>query len=227
MIPLSTSDAVELVRKNLDELDPNGNASVMYTDENDDNLSLSATIKRMLPEAINAVQLAAPATLLEGKSFDAGDLDSVAIENGVLSISLKSTTNFLRLVEFQAADSIIVVSDTIGEATPEGRKQLNPRIRGRYDRPRLVQLQGRHTGPQLKYYTLNTEGQNYAAYVSTPADAISRLSFVQEQFYAAATTEYNISRRLRQNIIDYLTAKVVETYSDQRAQAYYTKALAF
>lgn len=215
MVTLSPSDAVTLVRKNLDELDPNG--SVMYDPGNahGDNESLDDVIRRMLPEAVNEVHLAAPTQLLEGKTVAAS---SPAISEGVLSFSLGADSKYLRLVAFRAADSGIVVSDPIPEASPEGRKQLNPYIRGRFDRPRLVLLQGRHTGPAFKYYSMSD------GYGGTAADAIAQLSIIEEQFYSADATGYDISRRLRQNIINDLTAKVLETYSDQRAQAFYQKA---
>lgn len=219
MVKLYLSDAIALVRKNLDEVEPNG--SVMYEDEGIDNLSLDDIIAKHLPEAINAVHLSAPVQLLEGKPYESSDLVSVSITDGILSVALKTDTNYLRLVTFQAADSYIVVTDVLGEASPEGRKQLNPYLRGRADRPRLVLMQGRHSGPVLKYYTL-TDG---SAYEDNPESAISRLTFVQEQFYIADNPNgYDISRRLRQNIIDYLTAMVLETYGNQHAESYYQKA---
>lgn len=224
MVTLSTEDALLLVRRNLDEAEPNG--SVMYSDEANDNMSLDDIILKFLPEAINDIHRLAPVRLLEGKSFEAiDDLDSAELStDGILSFTLKADSDFMRLVAFQAADSAIVVSDILAEASPEGRKQLNPHIRGRKDRPRLIQVQGDHTGPAFKYYTLDSDGDSFASYRATPASAIARLVWIQEKFYDAATTEYYISRRLRQNIIDCLTAKVMETYSDQRAQSFYQKA---
>lgn len=226
MIDLTTSSVVEAVRKNLDELDPSGNASVMYTDESADNTSLSNTILRFLPEAINMVQKAAPVTLLEGKVFAAGDLQgSASISDGVLSFTLSAATKFFRLVSFRAADSDIVVTDAIPEASAEGRKQLNPFIRGRKDRPRLVQLQGAHNIPKFKYYTLDTGGSSYSNYQTSPSSAIGQMEYVQEQVYSDEATSYPISRPLRQNVIDCTTAMVMETYGDQRAQSYYQKAI--
>ena len=229
MITLRVSDAVELVRKNLDELDPNG--SIMMEDENGsadeygDNMSLDDIVARTLPEAINAVHLSAPVQLLEGKAVADEDLVSVSVQaDGILSFALTTNSHYLRLVAFEAADSDIVVTDVLGEATPEGRKQLNPYIRGRADRPRLVLSQGRHSGPAFKYYSLDTDRDSFPSYVSNPSSAIYKLSFLQEQFFDEAATEYPICRRLRQNIIDCLTAMVLETYNNQQAKAYYQKA---
>ena len=236
MTTLSLSEAIALVRKNLDELDPNG--SNMYTDEVSsssdygDNASMNGIISRNLPEAINIVQLAAPVSLLEGESYSSADLDSVAVSSdGILSFTLKDNVDFLRLVAFQASDSPIVVTDIIPEASPEGRKQLNPYIRGRADRPRLVLLQGRHTGPSFKYYTLDFDRAGFPSLVTSPSSAISQLVYVKEQLHTARTQAFNpsypISRRLRQNIIDCLTAKVMETFGDARAQSFYDKANSF
>jgi hypothetical protein len=219
MTTITPSDAVALVRKNLDEQDPNG--SVMYDPDNayGDNASLDLTIKKFLPEAINAVHLSAPVQLLEGKTVTAAT-PSIS-SDGVLSFSLPSGSKYLRMVAFQTKDSSIVVTDPLPEASAEGRKQLNKYVRGRYDRPRLVLLQGRHTEPAFKYYTLKNNG---TAYSSNPGNAILQLYIIQEQFYASDATAYDISRRLRQNIVDCLTAMVMETYNDQRAQSYYQKA---
>lgn len=240
MVNLSTSDARILVRKNLDEQDPNG--SVMYADENGsssdygDNESLDKIIARNLPEAINAIHKTAPVWLLEGVALTLLDIATETegqtttslidiSTDGVLSFTMKDTTDYLRLVSFRAADSLVTVTDVIPEASPEGRKQLNQYIRGRHDRPRLVQLQGRHTGPSFKYFTVTTP----ADYSSNPFTAIAQMQYVQEQFYITPTElvpdpAYPISRRLRQNIVDYLTAMVMDTFGDQRSQAYYQKA---
>jgi len=208
-----------LVRKNLDEAGLN--ESIMYTDENNDNLSLDDIVKKNLPEAINAVHQYAPVSLLEGEdySFSSGlGGESISVSgDGVLTFSPSQSSDFLRLVAFRASDSPVVVTDVLSEASPEGRKQLNKYIRGTYDRPRLVRLQGRETPPVFKYYTLRNA-------VSYPASAVATFSFVKEQKYNSEATGYPISRLLRQNIIDWLTGMVMETYSDQRANAFFERA---
>ena len=215
----------------------------MYVDEANDNRSLDEVISKNLPEAVNAVHQTAPVVLLEGKDYTFSASDAPAGESisygdderdedyCVLHFSLANDAAFLRLVAFQAADSPIVVTDIIPQASAEGRKQLNRHIRGRYDRPRLVQGQGRHTAPSFDYYSLLPS----TIEAKTPIQCVGRLSFIKEQFYSAPTMvdnvltypNYDISRRLRQNIIEYLTAMVLETYGDERAQAWYTKAASF
>lgn len=226
MITLTPSTAITLVRKNLDEAGLN--ESVMYTDENNDNLSLDDLVKKNLPEAINAVHLTAPVNLLEGAAYtftrvsSKPEGESVSVSaDGVVSFSPSKKSNLLRLVAFRAKDSAIVVTDTIPEASAEGRKQLNKTIRGRYDRPRLVRMQGETTPPSFKYYTLKTGTIDTLLH---PSDAIALFSFIPEQFYSPQSTGYEISRLLRQNIIDRLTAMVMETYGNQSAQAFYDRS---
>lgn len=219
MITLPIPEAVILVRRNLDEMDPN--ASAMYSDEGADNFSLSDIITRNLPDAVNEVALAAPAVLLEGKEVTPSGAE--VSSDGVLSFSLDAGSGFLRLAAFRASDSPVVVTDVIGEATPEGRKQLNRFIRGTWDRPRLVSVQGRHTGPEFKYYTLKEP----EAYADDPASAVALFSYVEELSFTPGDTGYPVPRRLKRNIIDCLTAKVLETYSDPRAQQFYQKASVF
>ena len=246
------SDAVELVRKNLEELDPNG--SVMYDDEAGssdaygDNRSLDDIIKRSLPEAINAVHKAAPVRLLEGEAHVfSGQEDVTIASDGVMTIRLGQDTELLRLVDLQAADSPIVVTDLLAEASPEGRKQLNPYIRGRADRPRVVIRQGSHDEPVLLYYSLSAitpyivtdeHAANRGAALPDVPDpapegyhwwplAITRLHYIKRQFYTQEETGYVISRMVQQNIIDYLTAMVMDIYEDKRAESFYKKAVTF
>ena len=229
MVTLTPATAITLVRKNLDEAGLN--ESVMYVDENNDNLSLDDIIRKNLPEAVNAVHLIAPVSMLEGvdyhfstsQSLPEGEAVGLA-SDGVLTFSPSRDSDFLRLVAFQAVDSPIVVTDAIREASSEGRKQLNRYIRGRYDRPRLVRLQGETTPPVFRYYSLK---ESTVESIGAPRNAIASFSFVREQFYSSVATGYDISRLLRQNIIDWLTGMVMTTYSDQAAQTFLTKAGTF
>lgn len=209
MATITPGTAVELVRKNLDELAPDGNASVMYTDENSDNESLTATIERMLPECINEVHLAAPARLLEG---DDATPSGTTLKNGVLTFKVGG--DFLRLASFRASDSDIVVTDALPEASAEARKQLNTYIRGTSDRPRLVMLQGDRDAPSFAYYT-------------TADSAVAVLRVVKRQTYSSEATSYACSSALQRNVVDLLTARVMETYGDQRAQQYRNDAFKF
>ena len=213
MYQLTIQESIAAVRKNLDEIGLN--ESVMYDTQNTDNESLDDIIARNIPEAINRVHLAAPVAMLEGEDFSGG-YNSLAIRDGVLSFSL--TADYLRLVAFKAADSAIVITDEIPESSPEARKQLNPFIRGRYDRPRLVRQQGSHSSPAFSYYSLKSN-----AYNNNPIRAIERFSFVREQFYNPDAESYKVSKSLRQNALDTLTALVLAIYGYNDKANYFSE----
>lgn len=206
MAGLTVSDAVALVRKNIDEIGLND--SVMYSDENNDNTSLDLIIKKTLPEVINEVNLSAPIEDLEGTDFGNDIVDANIDTEGVLSFTFPTGHKFLRLVKFQAPDSDLAVTDVIAEASPEGRKQLNKTIRGTYDKPRLVMLQGSVSEPKFKYCSLKKEAR-----LDGGAKTIEGKTFVmeavEEQSYAESATEYPISRTLTQTVINVLTARVL------------------
>lgn len=225
-VTLTIAEAVRLVRKNLDELEPNG--SDMYPATSEDNTSLNKLIERSLPEAINAVNLAAPVTLLDGVLDAVAGDDITVLESPVADKVLKfrvDDTDFLRLVAFKAVDSDIVVTDALAEASPEGRKQLKSYLRGRPDRPRLVRLQGiNENGPAFNYYSLAE-----TPITGEEAEAVDTLLYVREEKYNETTpaASYYVSQRLRQNILDYATGMVLAAMGDQRAQSYYQKAFIF
>lgn len=215
MRTLSVQEATAAVRKNLDEIGLN--ESVMYDTENTDNVSLDETIARTLPEAVNAMHLAAPVDRIEWDDY-AGPFDSVAVSERVLTFSL--TADVLRLVRFQAADSPIVVTDELAEASPEGRKQLNKYIRGTFDRPRLVRLQGSRSKPAYAYYSLRSD-----SYANAPASAIKQFAFIPVQTYGSDKTGYEVSAGLLQNVTDTLTAMVLSIYGNgDRAGYFFDKA---
>lgn len=213
MITLSKADAIAAVRKNLDE--QGLNESVMYSDENTDNDSLDLVIAKTLPEAINEIQRIAPAQLLEGESIRT--FDQLLISDNVLSFTFDR--KYLRLAAFQAVDSDIVVTEVIPESDPEGRKQLNKYIRGTYDNPRLVKVQGAGYKPSFRYYSL----RNGKVYESIPASAIRKLMIVPRMEYATATTEYQFSADLLDNVINKLTAMVLYIYKEGELANYFNE----
>ena len=238
---LTAVQAAALVRRDLDETVPNG--SVMYTDTvgEGDNTSLDDIIARTLPEAVDIVHLAAPVHLLdwdgEGTIGEPLQPDTIAfdyatITGKVLQFSLKEqAAPFLRLIVFKATDSPIAVTDVIPEASPEGRKQLNPDICGQYDRPRLVMRQGLVAHPDFWYYSLRPWSEEDAP--PEPGECIERFEYIPMQ---AKTTYTNtttnplscyICNRLKRNIIDQLTGMVLTIYGDQRAQTFLARAAQF
>ena len=144
MVTLTKENAIKAVRKNLDEQD--WNPSQMY-DESEDNAELDRIIERTIPEAIDAVNLAAPVAALEAT-------ESSFVEEGVNDgvLSFRTEKPVLRFVSMRAADSEVVIADAVPEVSPEGRKQLNRFVRGTSDNPALVLQSG--TRNQFKYYTV-------------------------------------------------------------------------
>lgn len=219
MAQITPGDAVTLVRRNLDELELNG--SIMY-DTDTDNESLDNIIKRHLPDAINTVHLAAPVQLLEGEdSLDSmTDVEASKLADGQYQYEFslgddEDAGKFLRIVALQASDSPYVVTEVSSYASVAGRKQLNQYIRGRWDRPALVKLPDA-VWPRFRYYSLRT-----------PSGRLSLLLIIWRQVFDESATNYYISPLLRDNIINCLTAKVLESFGDQRAQSYYQKAYSF
>lgn len=230
MTSFSTSVAILRVRKNLDEIDPNG--SIMYypaSSENKDNTSLDDIIKRNLPEAINAVHLSAPVTVLSGT--DATFDGNVSVDkDGVMGFKLThSAGEILRMVEFKAKDSDIVVTDVLEEASPEGRKQLNKYIRGRSDRPRLVRTQ--KDKDSFLYYSVTGNGSSTETFTpSTKVDVCRYILAVKYNLNGTdADPSYSIdSPKIEQNIIDYLTGMVLETYTlPEKAKVFYERSTIF
>lgn len=211
MVTLSATDAISLVRKNLDEQDPN--ASVMYDADNawGDNASLDSVIRRTVPEAVNAVNRMADSRLLEGV---AASVSGASVSGDVLSFSISQ--NILRIVAFQAADSPVVLGDWVEEYSPEGRKQLDPYVRGTWDDPRLVKVQG---GAQsFRYYSLKP-GSGYSG---NPASAVGKCLVVPEQTLAES---YNVALLLREPTILHLTGMVCSIYGEfDKAKYFFEKA---
>jgi len=212
MKTLSVAQAIALVRRNLDE--QGLNESVMYGDENGDNASLDALIAKTLPEAVNEIHETAPVQLLDADSAEAAHL-AVSYEPSARSLLLFPGQDYLRLVAFQAADSPVVVAETISEASAEGRKQLNPYTRGTWDKPRIVQLQGL-TEPCLVYYSLRSD-----AYSQNPKAAVAQLRTVSRLAYDESAEGYPVSAELADSIIDRLTAMVLAILGNTDAATYF------
>ena len=217
MTTIPLADAIAAVRKNLDE--QGLNESVMYTDENGDNSSMDSVIAKTLPEAINEIHRIAPVYLLEGDIVGASAILNCSVNDGVLQFTLDDTC--IRLAAFRAADSSIVVTDVIPEASAEGRKQLNKYIRGTYDNPKLVKIQGKGGPMTFRYYSLKDD-----SFKDTPAAAVGNLQVIKQQSYSAEATGYPASTELVDSIIYHLTAMVLAIYKDaDSANYFFQKAL--
>lgn len=150
MVTLTKENAIKAVRKNLDE--QGWNPSEMYG-VSEDNVELDRIIERTIPEAIDAVHLAAPASALEGAE---SSFVEEAESDGVLRF--RTGKPVLRFVSFRAADSDVAISEAVAENSPNGRMQLNKYVRGTSDNPVLVMQSG--TRDCFKYYTVGTRTVN-------------------------------------------------------------------
>ena len=217
MTTITPSEAVAAVRKNFDEQEIN--ASAMYptgSPDTTDNDALDSIIKKTLPEAINAVQGEAPLALLEGV---AGSPTGASFSNNVLTFSF-TTAQILRLVAFQAVDSAVVLGEWVPEYSPEGRKQQNPYVRGVYDDPVLVKLQGKQ---QFRYYTVLAA--TASTYADAPASAVARFDYVPLQVYASNAASYSVADLLKESALLHLTGMVLAIYGEaDKANYFFQKA---
>ena len=217
MTTITPSEAVTLVRKNLDEQEIN--ASAMYSTgspDTSDNDSLDSIIKKTLPEAINYVHGSSPLALLEGVT---GSPATASFSNQVLNFSF-TTSDILRLVAFQAIDSNVVVGEWTPEYSPEGRKQLNQYVRGTYDDPVLVKVQGKQL---FRYYTVKST--TVTTYAESPQSAISRFEYIPQLVYASNAVSYSVATLLKEAAILHLTGMVLSIYGEfDKANYFFEKA---
>lgn len=210
MYSLSVSEAIMLVRKNLDEQMDNYSALM----EDIDSSELDMVIKKTLPESINEVHLAAPAEILDGETLSAEDYENGRFEideDGVLTFG--TTKPFLRLIRFKANDSRYVINEVYPEVSPEGRMQENQYTRGTARNPRLIILQGKDKDmlSVFRYYSLSR-------FFSSPIDAIENFEYIPMYRYADETEEYRVAENVVEQVINRLTGKVLAIYGDQKAQ---------
>lgn len=217
MKTLTVAEAVEAVRKNLDEQGLND--SVMYSDENKDNESFDLVIAKTLPEAINDVNLTALPEEMEGKDISADITYAENLSPDGLEFTIPEDKHFLRLVALSSPQLSDIVTDVIAEASPEGRKQLNPHIRGTYDRPRLVQMQGNVTEPVFRLYSLKELPED--ADGNTVTKGLLKLSIAGRLEYSADTTSYDVSSALAQRVIYHLTSLVLSVFGETEKAKYF------
>jgi len=245
MKTLSRADAVSMVRKNLDEQAVSGSAmyGALYGSDSGDNESLDLTISRTLPETINETVLAAPSVLLDGRpvrshylggsggashlsDYASMSTDGAAVEFGI-------STPLLRLVRMQASDSPYVVTDIVPEASAEGRMQLDRYVRGAYDRPVLVKLQGDNAAPRFRYYSLKDEpGEAFSltdwlkSYgPSSPEPPVKIFEYVPVAEYSEGTDSYDVPEKLVQPVLYRLTGAVLAIYGERdKADVFFSKS---
>ena len=165
MTELQIREAVDPVRKNLEEV--GANESLMYGSY--DNADLDSIIRKTIPDAVNFINAAAPSYMLQGVSLLAervsggslvSDYESLEIKGRVLRFSFGDRC--LRIVAVRAFDSDVTISAEVPEVSPVGRMQINPFTRGTFDNPVLVRDQiGVNGNPTFTYYSLLAENSDF------------------------------------------------------------------
>ena len=212
---LYISEAIAFVRTRLDEISQT--ASDMIVSGTDDR-NLEKTVEGLLPESIEEVHLAAPASLLEGAVYseDAG-VFSVELNDGVIDVDFRNPDligggfDVLRLVWFKCVDGILT-STVFAEDSPEGRIQLNKYIQGQPDEPVVVRQEDSvDYRPHFKYYTTKQESPYFDICVFP----------VPVKLTDTTGDYYFISAQLKTLTLNRLTSKVLTVYGEvQKAQAY-------
>lgn len=220
MKTIDIATLTDVVRTNLDELGVN--ESMML--EGSDDVMLDNLVEKVMGKCADEVHMAAPVHLLDGRSPTA----SYAASGKILAISIHE--NVLRLVAFKASDSDYVVTETIPEAFPEARMQLDPYVQGTYDSPKIVWKQGVLALSQsissldignieLRYYSLKSE-------VKQGEDASDKVDYclcVPAQFGRGDDVE--VSEKVIYNFYNLVTADILTILGEMdKAQIYYNKA---
>lgn len=219
MKQVTKSTLVKIARTNLDELGVNDSMMLGGSDD----AMLDDIIWNVAGECADEIHSAAPVQLLDGESLLAQDseydMSKITVGESNAKVLLVPIENVIRLVAFKSKDSDYVVTDTIAEASPEGRMQLDPILCGTYDDPKAVMRQGSSdSDATMKYYSLKDElGEGESA-----ASKVEKLSVIFRQF--GKTESVKIADNVASNFYDLVTAKVLTIMGDQRAQEYYNKA---
>lgn len=215
MTILTIADAIQIVRKNLDEVGLND--SQMFG-ENTDNAQLDSVITDTLPEAINSINRNAPVELLEGltetfterQEGETAQTSVLQINNQVGTFTI-SDGDVLRLLFCKASDSEIVVS-AIEEMSAIGRQQANQYVRGTFDKPVLVRTQADHN--TFKYYSFKddtTTPQINATYIPVCYLEGSTLYVSGTETQAEG---YYVSPLVKDSVLNQLTAMVLSIYGE-------------
>lgn len=210
MFRLSINAATEYVRKSLDELESSEDIGLMV---DHDDLDLQKLVERHIVEAVIKTHSQVQPQWLEGIKGKKGVDYEIEADEDVATVTMLLPT--LRVISMQMSDSDIIVTEFFTEASPEGRMQLNPYIRGRYDSPKAILQQtwaGEHK-PVIKYYSLE--------------DGLKDVTLDIEYFpYPEIIDEgVKISSRLEYPVLCTIVAMVLESLSEfDKAEIYKKKA---
>lgn len=197
MLRLPVSRIIDLVRRNMDEIE--GHETQMAGADYDDKQGISVIVTKCIPEAIRQVHLSADLSLLEGKEAKTEDY---TVEGDEISMDVP----VLRLVSFKAKESPFVVNEAFSEGSPIGRMQQDRYVKGTYDAPVLIQ-KSLNNGPGKPVYVYHSfKDEN---------DAVESISYIPEPM--PDETYYEISPKLQDALIEALSAKVMSIIYGKQA----------
>jgi hypothetical protein len=211
MKTISINELTEIVRTNLDEL--NLNESMMV---DGDELELDQLISNVAGVCADEIHTAAPSQLLDGVDVYL-DYESVKKDEKDGKVLVLYPQDIVRLVAFRAKDSDVTISMVVAEDSPKGRMQKDKYVRGTYDDPVLVAVQGA-TGinTELKYYTLKETAAD-------PVSCVDVFKVIYRQIGGAGHVE--VSDYVVSNYYDYVTARVLSILGETtKAQEFSARA---
>ncbi len=229
MTDILLSEAVDVVRRNIDEA--SADAAAMFW-ETTDTTALNSTIKGMLAQAINDVCAIAPAYMMQGITKDHEDItysDDTPTADGVVEFAIDGRV--ARIVALKAYLSDIVLTGSVDESSPEGRMQLNKYTRGTYDDPCLVRMQvsNRRDDPgasvktfsTYRYYTLKENGIYDDGYI----EYLSYYPIAEQSddcaIWDSSKESFQVPDLLKETILKHITGLVLTIYGETDKARFY------
>lgn len=212
MKTISINELSEAVRTNLDEL--KFNESMMV---GGDDLELDRLIGNVAGVCADEVHTSAPSHLLDGVDVLLDD-NTVTVDEKDNRVLILCPQDIVRLVAFRATDSDMTVASVVPEDSPAGRMQKDRFVRGTYDDPVMVAVQGA-TGinTQLKYYSLKDP------VTGAPAAKVDVFKVIYRQIGGAGYVE--ISDNVISNYYDLVTSRVLSILGETtKAQEFLARA---
>ncbi len=238
--PLTTDNIIKAVRHKLDERKISLDEEVIEYGESTDNESLDRIIKMLSAEAINTVHRLAPAPMLEPTQTITSAVPTVELlADDILNIKLEQPESeasrwanpFLRLVACRPKNTGRLITDVIPEDSPEGRMQLNEYVRGTWDDPRLILLQGCSAmEPEFILYGCGgkEESADSAQADISASDYLKEFSWVEQYISQPESETYQVSYQLLENYINQITGAVLSVYKNaDQANHFFTLAKTF
>lgn len=201
MITYTITGIAEKVREKLDEVAEN-ESEMMGVDE--DNYNLNTIVKSCIPEAYRFVSLYAHPNMLEGKSYESGELSI----DGNLVGHIALPNDFLRLLSVRLESWVSSCSMVIDEDSAEYRMQSNKWTSGNKYKP-VAALVQTASGRELELYKASSDEEQLKSFIYIPIiDSSSSTVEISSQtadafiYYVAALAMVT----LREDVADKLFA---------------------